>query len=94
MKTKIRTKPNTKSELIQVKKALSNPDYKWRTVEGIAQEVSLSEDRVKQALVKLIEQGLVIQNSKNANLIATPKQYYRSRSIGRRILSVLSDKIR
>jgi len=78
-----------------VVRALEDPNYDWRTVEGIAEQTGLSASNVRQLLEEL--NGEIIRSSipdeSGRNLYTTRKHYRQTQGLGTRILSALSDKV-
>ena len=76
--------------------ALENPEYNWRTVEGISNETGLGQSEVAEILSSLSDQIVQssLPNKKGQVLFTTRRQYYRSRSLAERLLSVFSDRIK
>ena len=78
--------------------ALENPEYDWRTVEGISTETGLDQAQVAQILsLPLLSDQIVqssVPNKKGQALFTTRRYYYRSRSWAERLLSVFSDRIK
>ena len=80
-----------------VMSALRNPNYVWRTVDGIARETGLDKRTVADVLRSTLA-DVIVRNSatddKGRFLFATRKRYLARRSLKNRILSVLSDQVR
>lgn len=76
--------------------ALENPEYNWRTVEGISIETGLGQAEVVQILSSLSDQIVQssVPNEKGQALFTTRHHYYHSRSFVERVLSVFSDRIK
>ncbi len=79
----------------KVHRALENPNYDWRTVEGISQETGIDPYQVVQILKFLPD---VVQSSapdKSGRALFTTRTHYNKRqNIGNRILSIFSDRIK
>jgi DNA-binding transcriptional regulator GbsR (MarR family) len=76
-----------------VLKALENPDYVWRTVEGIESETKLSRGEVLVALDGLPEDVLVeSRKAKGVRVFSTRDHYRRTQSFLGKLLSAISDK--
>ena len=75
--------------------ALEDPNYEWRTVEGVSEQTGLSASNVRQVLEEL--NGEIIRSSipdeSGRNLYTTRKHYRETQGLGTRILSALSDKV-
>jgi len=82
-------------EEMKVFAAFENPNYDWRTVEGIAKETGLPTSDI----IRILESSDEIVRSaipdKSGRVLYTTKSFYMSRkNMLHHILSVLSDKIR
>jgi hypothetical protein len=79
----------------RVVQALENPDYDWRTPEGISQETDIDLHQVASILRFLPN---VVQSSvpdKFGRALYTTREHYKKRqNIGNRILSLFSDRIK
>ena len=77
-------------------KALENPNYQWRTVDGLSKETGLPREKIVEVVSAL--PGQVIRaadlDEKGRPLFTTRRHYRRSSSTSSRILSVLGDKNR
>src|SRR5438046_8366245 len=56
----------TQQEVGRVIAALEDSQYKWRTVQGVAKDANLPEERVRQIIDYLQAEGVVIQSSIDA----------------------------
>jgi hypothetical protein len=78
-----------------VVRALEDPNYEWRTVEGVAEQTGLAAANVRQMLEEL--NGEIIRSSvpdeSGRSLYTTRKHYRETQGLGTRILSALSDKV-
>ncbi len=78
-----------------VVRALEDPSYEWRTVEGVAEQTGLPASSVRQILEEL--NGEIIRSSipdeSGRNLYTTRKHYRETQGLGTRILNALSDKV-
>jgi hypothetical protein len=78
-----------------VVRALEDPNYEWRTVEGVAEQTGLEEANVRETFEEL--NGEIIRSSvpdeSGRNLYTTRKHYRQTQGLGTRILSALSDKV-
>ncbi len=90
--------PNAQMDLDRrniVVSALEDPNYEWRTVEGVVEQTGLSASNVRQVLEEL--NGEIIRSSipdeSGRNLYTTRKHYRETQGLGTRILSALSDKV-
>ena len=75
----------------QVMAALNDPEYRWRTVERIAQDTGLSETVVRFVLSNLPLELIVRTPSTKGWLYTTRRHYDQTKTLKSRILSVLSD---
>lgn len=67
-------------EAEQILKALSNPNWEWRTVGGLSKETGIPEDRVQQFLDRLEEQ--VIRSrvpDKKGRALYTTRDHYKQK---------------
>ena len=78
-----------------VVRALEDPRYEWRTVEGLAEQTGLSATSLRQVLEEL--NGEIIRSSvpdESGRALYTTRRHYRqTQGLGTRILSALSDKV-
>ena len=78
-----------------VVRALEDPNYEWRTVEGVAEQTGLEETNVRETLEEL--NGEIIRSSSpdesGRNLYTTRRHYRETQGLGTRILNALSDKV-
>ena len=73
--------------------ALENPKYDWRTVGGVASEVSASKDDVA-AVLSTMPDIVVRATDDNGRVIFTTREHYeRTHGLGDRLLSALADKV-
>jgi hypothetical protein len=76
-------------------RALEDPRYEWRTVEGLAEQTGLSATNLRQILEEL--NGEIIRSSvpdESGRALYTTRRHYRqTQGLGTRILSALSDKV-
>lgn len=82
----------------QVVRALENPQYDWRTIDGISEETGIDPHQVDLILTFLPNVVDVVESSvpdkKGRRLFTTRKHYVERRNVANRILSVFSDRIR
>ena len=80
---------------VKILEALENPNYKWRTIKGIAKEANLSREDVMESMLK--NENLVISCYLNSTtgerLFTTRKHYKANTSIAIRILSGITHRI-
>jgi len=81
-----------------VVRALENPEYDWRTVDGISKETGLAPPLVVTILTFLPNVVDVVQSSvpdKQGRLLFTTRNHYNKRqNLPNRILSTFTDRIR
>jgi len=84
--------PNLRAGVVR---ALEDPRYEWRTVEGLAEQTGLSATSLRQVLEEL--NGEIIRSSvpdESGRALYTTRRHYRqTQGLGTRILSALSDKV-
>ena len=76
--------------------ALENPDYDWRTIDGIVNDTKLSPDKVLQ-IIKLLESEVIrssIPDEKGRPLYTTRKHYSMTHSLANRFLNAASNRIK
>jgi hypothetical protein len=82
----------------QVVRALENPKYDWRTIDGISQETGIDPHQVGLILAFLPKVVDVVQSSvpdkKGRALFTTRKHLNKTQSFANRILSAFSDRIK
>jgi len=76
-----------------VVRALENPKYDWRTVQGVARETGLAEERVEEALAEMRNILVHTCDESGRSLFTTREYYNRTASWGRKLLAALTDKI-
>ena len=74
--------------------ALENPDYDWRTIDGIARETGLSHMEVMSALAEMEEQIVRTSGKDNHYLYTTRRHYNATQSIFSRSLSAVSGSVK
>jgi hypothetical protein len=81
-----------------VVRALENPKWDWRTVDGISEETGIDRNKVAIILTFLPNLVDVVQSSlpdKLGRALYTTRKHYNSRrNLANRILSTFSDRIR
>jgi hypothetical protein len=81
-----------------VVRALENPNYNWRTIEGISEETGIDPNQVAIILKFLPNVMDVVQSSApdklGRPLFTTRNHYDKKQNILNRILSTFSDRIR
>jgi hypothetical protein len=79
----------------QIVRALENPKYDWRTVDGISEETGIEPSKVASFLNP---NPMVVQSSvpdkSGRPLFTTRKHYNERQNIANRILSAFSDRIK
>jgi hypothetical protein len=86
----------SEQEKTSVLRALGNPEYDWRTTDGIVRETRLPAEKV-QLILDLLSDKIVRSSrldSRGRFLYTTRERYYRNRRVANRFLSVLTDRIR
>jgi hypothetical protein len=82
----------------RVVRALENPKWDWRTIEGISEETGISPQQVASIIRYLPNVVDVVQSSvpdiKGRPLFTTRKHYNQRQNFANRILSVFSDRIK
>ncbi len=82
----------------KVVRALENPKYDWRTIDGISEETGIDPHQVALILRFLPNLVDVVQSSvpdKLGRALFTTRNHYNERqNLANRILSVFSDRIR
>lgn len=83
-------------QLESVKKALENPEYDWRTIDGVSAQTGL-DPKVVNGLLREMS-SLVIKSSvpdeKGRALFTTRDHYRKHRSTWNRILTAVSDVVK
>jgi len=76
--------------------ALENPDWDWRTIEGVAKDTKLPPERVIQIIESLPDVVIrsKIPDNRGRDLYTTRKHYSETQSLFSRILSASSDSIK
>jgi hypothetical protein len=84
--------PKDRKEVVRL--ALENKKYKWRTIDGVAQESKLATDEVEEALSELADE--IIRSSvpsKDGQALFTTRKHYRNQqNLGARLLSALKNR--
>jgi len=82
----------------EVVRALENPKYDWRTIDGIAEETGIDPFQVSQILRFLPNVVDIVQSSVpdkfGRPLFTTRNHYKKTQNVASRFLSVFSDRIR
>ena len=82
----------------KVVRALENPKWDWRTIEGISEETGIDRQKVAMILAFLPNLVDAVQSSvpdkRGRTLYTTRKHYNSRRNLANRILSTFSDRIR
>lgn len=76
--------------------ALENPNYEWRTIDGISKETGLSPERVKEILTATAEQIIhsSVPDEQGRPLYTTRRHYRNKTGLLKRSISVLADRIK
>lgn len=82
----------------RVVRALENPRWDWRTIDGIVEETGIDRYKVANILTFLPNIVDIVQSSmpdKKGRALFTTRRHYNSRqNFANRILSAFSDRIR
>jgi hypothetical protein len=79
----------------RVASAMENPKYRWRTIEGLANDTGISSDQIDHLINgELADQVLTTRDKLGRTLYTTRRHYNRSQPLVNRLLTVLSDQIR
>jgi len=81
----------------RVVRALENPKYNWRTIEGISEETGIDVHQVAQILQFLpnkVDLVRSVDRSGRRQLFTTRNHYNRTQNVLNRILSTFSDRIK
>ena len=82
---------NTDEELI--KKALANPNYLWRTIDGIQKETGLSPSIIEKILLADDDTMVSSSNNEEGEQLYTSREVYRKKaSPFRRLSSILKNR--
>jgi hypothetical protein len=77
--------------------ALANEKYQWRTIDGITRETGLSRQEVASILASELADVVIrsaVKDRHGRTLYTTRIRYKKTRTLGSRILSALSDQVR
>jgi hypothetical protein len=79
-----------------VVRALENPKYNWRTIEGISEETGIDAHQVALIIQFLPNKVDLVQSSDRSGrqLFTTRNHYNRTQNVLNRILSTFSDRIK
>ena len=76
--------------------ALENPEYDWRTLKGMSEDIGISQQELKEIISQLDE--IVIKSSTpgkdGSELYTTRDHYYKNQSILKRSLTAASGSIK
>lgn len=84
------------NEIEKVIAALENPNYDWRTIDGIAKDTKLSPEKVLD-IIKTLENVIVrssIPDEKERPIYTTRKHYRETHSLFNRYLSSAIGRIK
>ncbi|MDG5814951.1 hypothetical protein QA601_07680 [Chitinispirillales bacterium ANBcel5] len=83
------------SELEKVLRALENKKYRWRTIQGIAEEECMSAERVECVIhankEKIVRSSL--KSEKGETLYTTRRHYKQNASVCERIVASFKNRI-
>lgn len=86
------TKPEPRQLVIS---ELEDPQYEWRTIEGIANKTDLPAAQVRRIIEEM--EDLIVRSSipddKGRSLYTTRKHYRETHGFGARLLNALADKV-
>jgi hypothetical protein len=79
-----------------VVRALENPKYNWRTVDGISQETGIDPHQIALILKFLPNKIELVRTTDKSGrqLFTTRRHYNRTQNVLNRILSTFSDRIK
>ena len=81
-----------------VVRALENPKWDWRSIDGISEETGIDQHQVASILTLLPNMVDIVQSSvpdkQGRPLFTTRNHYNKRQNIANRILSAFSDRIR
>ncbi len=77
-----------------VLKALAKPDYKWRTIAGVAKDTGIATDVVLKVLSATSDQVIKssIPSADGRDLYTTRKHFREQASLGERLLGVIKNR--
>jgi len=85
------------SKMDRVLRALNNPQYDWRTVDGIAKEAGLEVAEVMSILRQLAAQNLVVKSAlpskEGLELYTSRAKFHERASIADKLLGSLMNRI-
>lgn len=76
--------------------ALENPNYDWRTIEGIVKDTKLSLEKIND-IIKILDKKIIrssIPDEKGHPLYTTRKHYKETHGIFSRIGNVVANQVR
>ena len=79
-----------------VLKALSNPQYRWRTIDGVAKETKLDADVVRAAIERAIGSTVVVAplpSAEGARLFSTREHLLNTASLGEKFVSAFKNRV-
>lgn len=80
----------------KVIRALENPRYRWRTIDGVARELKIPEKNVQRAIHDLRTTGKVVKSSalsdKGEELFTTREHFKNSAPLGARFIAALRNR--
>ncbi len=79
-----------------IMKALENPKYNWRTINGIVDETSLPVDMIESVLYKLENEGVIVSqlDAEGHAIFTTWNHYKKSQGFLNRLLTTISGRIK
>ena len=78
-----------------VKDALENPNYRWRTVEGVASETGIPTQTIEAVIRKNIETVVKssIPSTKGEALYTTRSHFLKKASLGEKLLGAIKNRL-
>lgn len=79
-----------------VLKALSNPKYRWRTIEGVAKETGLDPGIVRAAIAQAIGNTVVeapVPSASGAPLFSTREHVLETATFGQRLAGAFKNRV-
>ena len=88
------TDSSANQSLDAVLKALSSPDYKWRTIPGVAKSTGLEEDIVRQALSQAADQIVrsSVASTDGQDLFTTRERFRESATLSEKLFGAIKNR--
>ncbi|HVB15717.1 MAG TPA: hypothetical protein VNF04_04230 [Stellaceae bacterium] len=88
---------NREQKVQSVLNALNNPNFEWRTIEGVRKDAHLDADEAIGILGELQSKGLVIQSNSPSEdgryLFITRERFNQRATLGEKILGAVRNRI-